>query len=133
MEDFLSLLGVFGVLILTGVFLFFAVWGIGYMIGSENYSVGERVGYITQFSKTGVFWKSYEGHLNMTQTGMNSSQQFDFSIDNKNPNPVAVNQILSALTNGQKVMLHYHEVWGRNIFEMRGETNYFVDSCEVMP
>lgn len=46
---------------------------------SENYSNGER---ITQFSKTGRIWKSYEGYLNVTQTGMNSSIPFDFSIDN---------------------------------------------------
>jgi hypothetical protein len=40
---------------------------------SENYSNGERIGLITQFSHKGLFWKSWEGQLNLTQTGMNSS------------------------------------------------------------
>ncbi len=54
---------------------------------SENYSNGERIGVITQFSRTGIFWKSWEGHLNATQTGMNSSVPFDFSIDNDSEPP----------------------------------------------
>ena len=45
---------------------------------SENYSNGERIGLVTQFSKRGMIWKTYEGHLNITQTGMNSADGFDF-------------------------------------------------------
>ena len=37
---------------------------------SQNYSNGERVGMITKFTKKGIVWKSWEGHLNATQTGM---------------------------------------------------------------
>ena len=37
---------------------------------SENYSNGERIGVITQFSESGLVWKSWEGHLNATQTGI---------------------------------------------------------------
>ena len=48
----------------------------------EHYSDGERIGYITKFSRKGVMFKSWEGHLNMTQTGMNSADGWDFSIDN---------------------------------------------------
>ena len=50
---------------------------------TENYSNGERIGLITQFSKTGLMFKTHEGHLNLTQTGMNSSSAvpFDFSVD----------------------------------------------------
>jgi len=65
--------------ILTATLLFFTSC-------SENYSNGERIGMITQFSKSGLIWKSWEGHLNLTQTGMNSSSMvpFEFSIDNDN-------------------------------------------------
>ena len=50
----------------------------------ENYSTGDRVGLVTEFSETGAFWKSWDGQLNLTQTGMNSSgvEPFDFSFDN---------------------------------------------------
>lgn len=49
----------------------------------EQFSNGERVGTVTKFSKAGVFWDSWDGLLNVTQTGMNSSgEPFAFSMDN---------------------------------------------------
>ena len=39
----------------------------------ENYSVGEKVGNLIEFTKKGVFWDSWEGRMNLTQTGMNTS------------------------------------------------------------
>lgn len=99
---------------------------------SEDYSNGERIGVITQFSKTGVIWKSYEGHLNVTQTGMNSSVPFDFSIDNDNEPAGIVNTLDSAAEHGWKVKLVYHETWGKNFFNNRGQTNHFVTKVEVL-
>lgn len=99
---------------------------------TENYSNGERIGLITQFSRSGNFWKSYEGHLNMTQTGMNSSTPFDFSIDNDNEPEKLVATIDSAAQFGWKVKLKYHETFGKNWFRNRGETDHFVTSCEVL-
>ena len=99
---------------------------------SENYSNGERIGVVTQFSKTGVVWKSHEGHLNVTQTGMNSSVPFDFSIDNDNEPETLVKTIDSAAQFGWKVKLVYHETFGKNWFHNRGETYHFVEKCEVL-
>ena len=99
---------------------------------TENYSNGERIGVITQFSNTGVWWKSYEGHLNVTQTGMNSSVPFDFSIDNDNEPPGLVQTLDSAAQNGWKVKLVYHETNGKNWFNNRGETSHFIERCEVL-
>jgi hypothetical protein len=99
---------------------------------SENYSNGERIGLVTQFSQTGIIWKSWEGHLNMTQTGMNSSTPFDFSIDNDNEDKELVSTIDSAATLGWKVKITYHETAGKNWFKNRGETNHFVNSVEVL-
>lgn len=99
---------------------------------SENYSNGERIGVITQFSKTGNFWKSWEGHLNVTQTGMNSSVPFDFSIDNDNEPEGLAKQLDSAAQYGWKVKLIYHETFGKNWFDNRGETNHFVNKIEVL-
>ncbi|WP_202020399.1 hypothetical protein [Mucilaginibacter mali] len=80
---------------------------------TENYSNGERIGVITQLSNTGVIWKSYEGHLNVTQTGMNSSVPFDFSVDNDHPDTAVINTLVSAAQNGWKVKLIYHETKGK--------------------
>jgi hypothetical protein len=99
---------------------------------SENYSNGERIGVITQFSETGLIWKSWEGHLNVTQTGMNSSVPFDFSIDNDNPNQLVINTLDSAAQYGWKVKLVYHETAGKNWFSNRGETNHFINKVEVL-
>lgn len=99
---------------------------------TENFSNGERIGLVTQFSKAGAFWKSWEGHLNMTQTGMNSSQAFDFSIDNDNEPPGLVEKITNAAKFGWKVQLNYHETMGYNWFSNRGETNHFVTECIVL-
>ena len=96
-------------------------WGIFYLIGliltvvfvfvfsTENYSEGERIGFITKFSKKGRFWKSWEGELNLTQTGMNTSSVFQFSLDNDMQQNDVVSLIDSAANNGWKVKLNYHE------------------------
>lgn len=99
---------------------------------SENYSNGERIGVVTQFSKSGVIWKSYEGHLNVTQTGMNSSVPFDFSIDNDKEQESLLKTIDSAAQNGWKVKLVYHQTFGKNWLANRGETNHFIEKCEVL-
>lgn len=99
---------------------------------TENYSNGERIGVVTQFSNTGIFWKSWEGHLNVTQTGMNSSIPFDFSVDNDKPDAKVIKILDSAVQFGWKVKLVYHETAGKNIFNNRGETNHFITKVEVL-
>jgi hypothetical protein len=104
----------------------------------EHYSDGERVGTVTKFSKAGVIWNSWDGLLNITQTGMNSSgEPFAFSIDNDcdtQPEKEKIIQILQeAQVKGWKIKISYHQVWGlKNIFHNRGESDYFVDSIEVL-
>ena len=101
---------------------------------SNNYSNGERIGMITQFSKTGMVWDSWEGQLNMTQTGMNSSSEFNFSLDNDKPElqDRLIPILDSASHYGWKVSLHYTEVLGLNKLWNRGKTNYFVDKVVVL-
>lgn len=102
---------------------------------SEHYGNGERIGLITKFSRSGLIYKSWEGELHVTQTGMNSTMQdFDFSIDN-NAESQLTNTIAtldSAAKNGWKVRCIYHQVQGENITSSRGDTNYFVDSVQVL-
>jgi hypothetical protein len=99
---------------------------------SENYSNGERIGLVTQFSKKGMLWKTHEGHLNITQTGMNSADGFDFSIDRDNEDPTIVSLLDSAASFGWKVKLIYHQTFGKNWLSNRGETNHFIDSVIVV-
>ena len=101
----------------------------------ENYSVGEKVGNLIEFTKKGVIWDSWEGRMNLTQTGMNTSgEPFQFSFDNDRDDQDSLVQLLyQAQVEGWKVKLKYHEVWGlKNVFTNRGETDYFVDDVEVL-
>lgn len=99
---------------------------------TENFSNGERVGTITQFSRTGFLFKTYEGHLNVTQTGMNSATGFDFSIDGNNEDPKIVATLDSAVSKGWKVELKYHLVKGYNFFGTRGHTDFFISEVKVL-
>lgn len=101
---------------------------------SENYSNGERIGLVTQFSQSGIIWKSWEGHLNLTQTGMNSSSStpFDFSIDNDHEDSTVIKSIKYAADSGWKVKLTYHETFNKNWWNNRGETDHFITKVEVL-
>ena len=99
---------------------------------SENYSNGERIGFLTKFSSKGLWWKSWEGELNLTQTGMNTSSLFDFSIDNDRPDQKVIQTLDSAAVYGWKVKIKYHQTFAYNWFQNRGETDYFVTDCIVL-
>lgn len=99
---------------------------------TENYQNGERVGTISKFNKHGLKWKSYEGELHVTQTGMNSTnQEFDFSVDNDQVDTSMVRTLDSALNLGWKVRIKYHETFGKNWFDNRGATDNFITSVKV--
>lgn len=112
-----------------GIALFIAFASISQ---TENYSQGERIGFITKFSHKGRFWKSWEGELNLTQTGMNTSSLFEFSIDNDQESEYVISMIDSAVNYGWKVKLNYHQTYFKNWFSNRGETDYFISSIEVL-
>ena len=100
---------------------------------SENYSNGERIGLVTKFSRSGIMYKSWEGELHITQTGMNSTMNdFEFSIDNDKEDQNIINQIDSAAQHGWKVKLTYHETLGKNWFHNRGSTSHYITGVEVL-
>lgn len=111
--------------LITGIILFTSC--------SENYSNGERIGVITRFSQKGLIFKSWEAHLNVTQTGMNTSgDPFAFSVDNNKEDKDLVSQLDSAANKGWKVKVIYHECAGKNITGSRGETNYFIEELKIL-
>lgn len=101
----------------------------------ENYSQGEKVGNLIEFTKKGVIWETWEGSLNMTQTGMNTSgEPFYFSFDrDRSDQDSLINLMKQAQVEGWKLKIRYHEVWGFvNVLNNRGETDYFVDDVTVL-
>ena len=92
----------------------------------ENYSSGEKVGNLIEFTTKGVIWDSWEGRMNMTQTGMNTSgEPFAFSFDNDRTDQGELIELMKqAQVEGWKLKLRYHEVWGlKNLFCNRGDTD----------
>lgn len=100
----------------------------------ENYSVGEKVGTLTEFAKSGLIWDSWDGRLNLTQTGMNTAgEPFEFSFDNdRNDQDSLISLLQKAQVEGWKIKIKYHRVQGWNWFENRRRFDYFVDDVEVL-
>ena len=99
---------------------------------TENYSNGERIGMITKFSEKGLVWNAWEGTLNTTQTGMNSAEPFEFSVDNDLNDPKVISTLDSAASYGWKVKIKYHQTFGKNWFGNRGATDHFVKEVVVL-
>lgn len=96
---------------LKNLFSLFSLLMIVGLTGCTNdYSNGERIGYITQYSETGLLIKTQEGHLNVTQTGMNTGASFDFSVDRDNSQAKQISEQLEvAAQQGYKVKLTYNQ------------------------
>jgi hypothetical protein len=115
------------------VLFFIFLLGLVAFCATEDYSEGERIGFITKFSKKGRFWKSWEGELNLTQTGMNTSSTFQFSIDNDDANAENTRVMIDSAANlGWKIKLDYHETYFKNWLGNRGETNHFIRRLTVL-
>ena len=100
----------------------------------EHYSDGEKVGTLIEFAKSGLVWDSWDGRLNMTQTGMNTAgEPFEFSFDNDRDDQDSLITLLQqAQVEGWKIKIKYHRVQGWNWFMNRGRFNYFVDDVTVL-
>ncbi|MBR1469114.1 MAG: hypothetical protein IJ605_03245 [Prevotella sp.] len=115
-------------------------WSMLAMVGillsacSENYSRGEKVGTVIEFAESGLIWNSWDGRLNLTQTGMNTAgEPFTFSLDNdRNDQQNLVDLLYQAQIEGWKIKVKYHKVMGWNWFGNRGRSDYFVDDVTVL-
>lgn len=101
---------------------------------TENYSRGEKVGTVIEFAQSGLIWDSWDGRLNLTQTGMNTAgEPFTFSLDNDRTDQDSLVKLLyQAQIEGWKIKVKYHRVKGKNWFENRGRSDYFVDDVTVL-
>ena len=111
-----------------------AVVGILLIACTENYSRGEKVGTVIEFAQSGLIWDSWDGRLNLTQTGMNTAgEPFTFSLDNDRTDQDSLVKLLyQAQIEGWKIKVKYHRVKGKHWFENRGRSDYFVDDVTVL-
>lgn len=70
--------------------------------GAGEYSDGERSGTVTKISKKGLFWKTWEGCLALTQS---AESCWDFSV----PDESFVSALQEASKKGTRVQLKYSQ------------------------
>lgn len=103
---------------------------LGCSFSSEK---GQSVGFVTHFSRHGVFWKSWELEINASQTGMTSTAaEHEFSIDNENEDQEVINALDSAQKYGWKVQIDYQQTFGVNCCNNRGSTSKFIKKVEIL-
>ncbi len=101
----------------------------GLAVSDCNYSNGDRVGYVTKFSKRGVIFKTEEGDLalalgnNQSGIGVNT---WSFSVKDDN----IAHQVEEAMENGRRVKLTYEQKLTQVFW--RGDTDYFVTKVEYV-
>ena len=111
------------VIVFGGILAFIGIPGMKLTGGlGEDYSVGERVGYIVKVSKRGIVWKTYEIQMQMG-TGELAALQLphEMSCDEETAKAVSVNF-------GRNARVKYNQ-WLVMPY-WRGESNYWVTSIE---
>lgn len=123
-KKFLRLLSIIILILVLGIFSFL-YFGI--------YDEGVRAGVVVRVSKKGVFFKTYEGQLNMETFGALKKntpfmQSFDFSIEKSRKD--VIKDLEQASLTGERVNLHYIKRYIK--IPWRGNTKYFIEEVETL-
>lgn len=103
-----------------------------FLMTKVAYSVGDRAGVISKFSKKGVLFKTYEGELNegaQGQMGNMVNRLWAFTVDSDEP--VVVQRLEDAMLTGRRIKVHYEQRYMK--FSWMGDTEYFVTEVEEAP
>jgi hypothetical protein len=103
--------------------------GCSYIGNKIDYSDGYRDGIIDKLSIKGLVFKTTEGQMILDGFGSDggtiSNRIFLFSVKDD-----AVKKKLEAIPNGQRVRLHYHQVYSS--WSPNGDTAYYATDVEVL-
>lgn len=101
---------------------------------TENYSTGAKVGTVSEFTKKGLVWESWDGILYVTQNGyIKTSEPLYFAFDNDRTDQDSLIKLVElAQEKGYKVKISYHKTFGKNWFGNRGGSDYFVTAVEIV-
>lgn len=114
---------------LIAVLVLLALAALYYAYTQFTFSEGFRAGVLIKFSKKGNFFKTYEGELNQiglsqdAKTGLMNNIWL-FSVRDK----AAADRLMHL--EGKSLSLHYREI--KHAFPWQGDTNYFVDSVQMV-
>lgn len=108
------------------------VFGAVYYLTFGYYSEGKRGGFVTQLSKKGYLFKTYEGELRMggisEGDGTMNASKWEFSVSGSNKEAIA--NIEQAIQNGHRVSLTYEQKFFT--LPWNGDTKFFVTKVEVL-
>lgn len=113
-------------LVLFPVVLLLALGAYGWVVVHWSYSTGDRAGWMQKFSRKGWVCKTWEGELAMSAVPGSVPDRFFFTVRD--------DEVASKLEQavGQRLRLHYEQHRGLP-GDCLGETEYWVDSFEVVP
>ncbi|MCS6822882.1 MAG: hypothetical protein NZ529_01210 [Cytophagaceae bacterium] len=120
-------------IILAGIAILILAAGIFAYLLIRPYSTGSRVGTLVKLSKKGLFFKTWEGELNMAmvvgETGSASApaKPWFFSVNADDDDQIIKD--LDALQ-GKRVRLFYEEYLWKLFWN--GDTKYFVYKAELV-
>lgn len=93
----------------------------------DDYSQGQRTGYIIKLSNSGLIWKTWDGAMQLGTGNISSLQQpFKFSI----VDDALVQSIKSAIDGGVRVRLTYQQYFIPNW--RKGDTGYIITKIEEL-
>ncbi|MEA5405111.1 hypothetical protein VB776_19405 [Arcicella sp. DC2W] len=116
-----------GIITLGVVVLMFS-----FLMTKVAYSVGDRAGVISKFSKKGVLFKTYEGELNegaQGQMGNMVNRLWAFTVDSDDP--AVIQKLEDAMLTGRRIKVRYEQRYMK--FSWMGDTEYFVTEVAEAP
>jgi hypothetical protein len=116
------------------VIVVFGIGNLKYAVGlfgfNHIYSEGVRVGQVLKLSERGLFWKTHEGSLGLTQSGA-YVEKWDFSIDATSEHEQETLLLLSeAIRTGNLVEISYSQRIG--VRPWWAKTSYIVKDVMVL-
>lgn len=124
-KDWFTLIELLVVLTILEIFVlsFFPLFRV--ITICPNYGSGTRTGVIYKISKNGLFWKTWEGEMNVGAMSSNGNgiavpKVWAFSVKEKS----LVDELIRRAENGSRVTVKYEQVLVRKVTE--GDSRYMV-------
>ncbi|MCS6969330.1 MAG: hypothetical protein RMJ44_12255 [Cytophagales bacterium] len=119
-------------LIIGGIVLLICLAGAVWYAYFASYSEGFRVGRVMKISRKGIFFKTWEGQLNvegiLSDKLGSVSSTWEFSVEDSRPEVIqAINKAMDA---NKRVKLYYEEKF--YTYPWRGDTKYLITKVEIL-
>lgn len=117
------------IIAILGILFCVALPSIGFVTLFPNYSVGEKTGVVVKISQRGVFWKTWEGQMNIGAMSTNGNgvavpETFSFSVKDA----AVIEELKKSASSGMRTTVVYKQALMRSRKE--GDSTYLVDGVK---